>query len=205
MPQALYVVPGSQLCRSYGSGPSYGMPDLRPREPSDTTTSSFGKRANPSGICRFREALAHNIGLAETSVSQAIHRPTFIGELEPYGRQNPLWVAKQHGHSISTMLRVYAAWAEGAVESDIEAIKRSMIRHARLKPTASCLSSAGSRPRGPRPTHPRPKRATLIGKSPEFGNLAVDLPVETGSKTQVPDNWWKFLAEREGFEPSKGF
>jgi integrase len=27
--------------------------------------------------------------------------------------KNPLWVAKQHGHSISTMLRVYAAWAGG--------------------------------------------------------------------------------------------
>jgi hypothetical protein len=115
--------------------------------------------------------------------------------------KTPLWVAKQHGHSISTMLRVYAAWAEGAVESDIEAIKRSMNRHARLKPTASCRSSAGSRPRGPRPTHPRPKRTTLIGKSPEFGNLAVDLPVETGSKPQVPDNWRKILAERVGFDP----
>jgi hypothetical protein len=101
--------------------------------------------------------------------------------------KNPLWVAKQHGHSISTMLRVYAAWAEGAVESDVDAIKRSMNRHARLKPV------------------PQPRHATLIGKSPKFGNLAVDLPVETGSKTQVPDNWWKLPAEREGFEPSKGF
>jgi integrase len=27
--------------------------------------------------------------------------------------RNPLWVAKQHGHSIATMLRAYAAWAEG--------------------------------------------------------------------------------------------
>ena len=27
--------------------------------------------------------------------------------------KNPLWVAKQHGHSIATMLRAYAAWAEG--------------------------------------------------------------------------------------------
>lgn len=26
---------------------------------------------------------------------------------------NPLWVYKQHGHSILTMLRVYAAWVEG--------------------------------------------------------------------------------------------
>jgi hypothetical protein len=40
--------------------------------------------------------------------------------------KNPLWVAKQHGHSIATMLRVYAAWAEGTAEVDVEAIKRSM-------------------------------------------------------------------------------
>ena len=33
--------------------------------------------------------------------------------------KNPLWVAKQHGHSIETMLRVYAAWADGAVEADV--------------------------------------------------------------------------------------
>jgi hypothetical protein len=40
--------------------------------------------------------------------------------------KNPLWVAKQHGHSIATMLRAYAAWAEGTAEVDVEAIKRSM-------------------------------------------------------------------------------
>jgi integrase len=119
--------------------------------------------------------------------------------------KNPLWVAKQHGHSISTMLRVYAAWAEGAVESDIDAIKRSMNRHARLRPTIKCRFTAGAKPRAPRATHSRPKRTTLIGKSPGFGNLAVDLPVETGAKTQVPDNWWKLMAEREGFEASYGF
>jgi integrase len=39
--------------------------------------------------------------------------------------KNPLWVAKQHGHSIATMLRAYAAWAEGVAEIDVEAIKRS--------------------------------------------------------------------------------
>jgi hypothetical protein len=40
--------------------------------------------------------------------------------------KNPLWVAKQHGHSVTTMLRVYTAWAEGAIEADIDAIKRAM-------------------------------------------------------------------------------
>src|SRR3954447_23953120 len=40
--------------------------------------------------------------------------------------KNPLWVSKQHGHSIATMLRAYAAWAEDTAEDDVEAIKRSM-------------------------------------------------------------------------------
>jgi integrase len=48
--------------------------------------------------------------------------------------KNPLWVAKQHGHSIATMLRAYAAWAEGAAEVDVEAIKRSMDQTVPLPP-----------------------------------------------------------------------
>lgn len=40
--------------------------------------------------------------------------------------KNPLWVARQHGHSVRTMLEVYAAWADGAVESDLAAIRSSM-------------------------------------------------------------------------------
>jgi integrase len=42
--------------------------------------------------------------------------------------KNPLWVAKQHGHSVTTMFRVYTAWAQGAIEADIQAIKRAMKR-----------------------------------------------------------------------------
>jgi hypothetical protein len=40
--------------------------------------------------------------------------------------KNPLWVARQHGHSVRTMLEIYAAWAEGAVESDVAAIEQAM-------------------------------------------------------------------------------
>jgi integrase len=39
---------------------------------------------------------------------------------------NPLWVAKQHGHRIATMLSAYAAWTEGAREGDIAAIRDAM-------------------------------------------------------------------------------
>jgi len=40
--------------------------------------------------------------------------------------KNPLWVSKQQGHSVQTMLEVYAAWTEGSKEADIEAIKHAM-------------------------------------------------------------------------------
>jgi len=40
--------------------------------------------------------------------------------------RSPLWVARQHGHSIATMLRAYAAWTDGATESDLELIRRAM-------------------------------------------------------------------------------
>ena len=40
--------------------------------------------------------------------------------------KNLLWVAKQHGHSVEVMLRMYAAWLEGATEADIHAIKQAM-------------------------------------------------------------------------------
>jgi integrase len=63
--------------------------------------------------------------------------------------RNPLWVAKQHGHSITTMLSVYAAWTEGSTEPDIRAIKRAMApnplaceraespEHTALRPSAT--------------------------------------------------------------------
>ena len=45
--------------------------------------------------------------------------------------RNPLLVAKEHGHRLTTMLTVYAAWAEGAVETDIAAIREAMNRTSR--------------------------------------------------------------------------
>src|SRR6185437_14192507 len=35
--------------------------------------------------------------------------------------KNPLWVAKQHGHGVQTMLETYAAWLDGTTESDLRA------------------------------------------------------------------------------------
>jgi len=40
--------------------------------------------------------------------------------------KNLLWVAKQHGHSVQTMLDVYATWIDGSQPEDIDAIRRAM-------------------------------------------------------------------------------
>jgi integrase len=75
--------------------------------------------------------------------------------------KNPLWVAKQHGHSVQTMLDVYAAWTDGSKESDIGAIKQAM----EYRPQAL-----------QRDTKLAVIRPLL---SPEFGTgLALDIPAE---------------------------
>jgi len=69
------------------------------------------------------------------------------GELEPDGRQERPLGRQAARTYIVTMLRIYAAWAEGAVEADVEAIKRSM------------------------------NLTSIRRESPALNNLAVDLPV----------------------------
>jgi hypothetical protein len=48
-----------------------------------------------------------------------------LGQRLQLGR-NPMLVAKEHGHRVLTVLTVYAAWVDGAVETDIVAIRRAM-------------------------------------------------------------------------------
>jgi hypothetical protein len=40
--------------------------------------------------------------------------------------KSPLFVARQHGHSLVTMWRTYAAWMDGALESDISVIRAAI-------------------------------------------------------------------------------
>src|ERR1700675_1666893 len=93
--------------------------------------------------------------------------------------RNPLWVAKQHGHSITTMLRAYAAWAEGAVEADIEAIQHAMAfnpRAIRRAPT-SATSTGDSAQADVRSVGRR--QPSFIVETTYHNDLSVDLPVAT--------------------------
>ncbi len=100
--------------------------------------------------------------------------------------KNPLWVSRQHGHSISTMLRVYAAWAEGATETDVGAIRRSMNPCATTRQGSipACRRIFGTR-----------SMLAREGSSPAGEFLSVDLPLERHGEPQVRDNYWKILAE----------
>jgi hypothetical protein len=87
--------------------------------------------------------------------------------------KNPLWVAKQHGHSITTMLSVYAAWTEGSTKADIGAIKRAMAPN----PLAS------ERTESPEQTAPGPSSTTprLVAAPPtRHINAAASLQFATG-------------------------
>jgi integrase len=102
--------------------------------------------------------------------------------------KNPLWVAKQHGHSVQTMLEVYAAWTEGAKESDIEAIKRAMESRPRemalpsvavqdpAQPTANTNTDPLEAPRFATktpPEHPRPGATCGIKRKNTGGERGI--------------------------------
>ena len=95
---------------------------------------------------------------------------------------NLLWVAKQHGHSVEVMLRMYAAWLEGATEADIHAIKQAMEKRPATRIAIPDVRATNFGEIA------RMNRARLIvirpPKSPEFGS---SLPVGHARVTQVSE------------------
>jgi hypothetical protein len=79
--------------------------------------------------------------------------------------KNLLWVAKQHGHSVEVMLRMYAAWLEGSTDADIHAIKKSMEK------TRCALCSFGFSDRYFRCKYSVKSRHTNRDSSPEISGI----------------------------------
>jgi hypothetical protein len=64
---------------------------------------------SPSNYIRSENGfgpLAANIETLAHPPSETIQSAPFIGELEHDDRQESLWVAKPHGHSVTTMFRI---------------------------------------------------------------------------------------------------
>lgn len=57
--------------------------------------------------------------------------------------ENVLLVAKEDGHSTQTMLSTYAAWTEGATETDVGMIRKAMQQSPHvLSPCAAGIPSS---------------------------------------------------------------
>jgi hypothetical protein len=80
--------------------------------------------------------------------------------------RSALRVARQHGHSISTMLRFYAAWTEGALEVDVAAIRAAMENERHLQP----LSSSGER---------RPRKTRSVVRPFEIESAPIASPTSS--------------------------
>jgi integrase len=100
--------------------------------------------------------------------------------------KNLLWVAKQHGHSVEVMLRMYAAWLDGATDSDIHAIKHAMERRPATRVAIPAARTAIPDVHAAISTVNAAKNAVpqiVIRplKSPEFGS---SLAVENGERSK---------------------
>jgi hypothetical protein len=85
--------------------------------------------------------------------------------------KNLLRVAKQHGHGVEVMLRMYAAWFEGTAESGIHAIKAAMEKRPAVRSvffdSRTAISSINAATNHVKQIVIRPL------KSPEFGSSLV--------------------------------
>jgi hypothetical protein len=104
--------------------------------------------------------------------------------------KNLLWVAEQHGHSVEVMLRIYAAWLEGATDSDIHAIKQAMGKRPATREAIHDSRTAFSA------LNAAKNHVTQIIirplKSPEFGSrLAVGKPGNTLSTGNDLEKKWR--------------
>jgi hypothetical protein len=93
--------------------------------------------------------------------------------------KNLLWVAKQHGHSVEVMLRMCAAWLDGATDADIHAIKQAMEKRPAARNAIPDQRAAISAVNAG--TNPTKLIVIRPLKSPEFGS---SLAVENGERNK---------------------
>jgi len=117
--------------------------------------------------------------------------------------KNPLFVARQHGHSLVTMWRTYAAWTDGALESYIGRIRAAIESSVpELVPSSVQRDIAAQigltlAERQSNTESGLPREGAPVA---EFGTRFV---TRCGTfATQVPEEEGKEVAERVGFEPT---
>jgi len=83
--------------------------------------------------------------------------------------KSPLRTAKEHGHSVETMWRVYSAWMQDAVDADAELIRQAMERGPDA--TLQRTDPARARPAIPAPKPPNAVRVHTEAGAPRLTAL----------------------------------
>ena len=107
--------------------------------------------------------------------------------------KNLLWVAKQHGHSVEVMLRMYAAWLEGATAADIQAIKQAMEKTpaagAAILNSRAAISTVNAVSNRARLIVIRPPESPAFGSSLAVGKDLSDSSLRNASKIKWRRGW----------------
>ena len=107
--------------------------------------------------------------------------------------KNLLWVAKQHGHSVEVMLRMYAAWLDGATDTDIYAIKQAMERRPAARTafldSRAAISAVNTATNRARLIVIRPPEAPEFGGRLAVGKDLSDSFSETPQKSSGGEGW----------------
>jgi hypothetical protein len=107
--------------------------------------------------------------------------------------KNLLWVAKQHGHSVEVMLRMYASWLDGATDSDIHAMKEAMERRPIARTTMpnarAAISTVNAGTNYPRLIVIRPPESPEFGSSLAVGKSPSDLSLRNDSQKKWRRGW----------------
>jgi hypothetical protein len=107
--------------------------------------------------------------------------------------KNLLWVAKQHGHSVEVMLRMYAAWLDGATDSDIHAIKQAMERRpaarVAMPDQRRAISAVNAGTNYPKLIVIRPPESPEFGSSLAIGKVPGDSSLRNNSKIKWRRGW----------------
>lgn len=95
--------------------------------------------------------------------------------------KNLLWVAKQHGHSVEVMLRMYAAWLDGATDSDIHAIRQALERrpaaHVAIPDQRAAITAVNEAINRTKLIVIRPLQSAEFGSSLAVGNGEPSKPL----------------------------
>jgi hypothetical protein len=113
--------------------------------------------------------------------------------------KNLLWVAKQHGHSVEVMLRMYAAWLEGATDSDVHAIEQAMEKRpsgrAAFLDSRTAISSINAA---------RNHVAQIVIRPPESPEFGSSLAIGKCPGTQVSEMIQKLSGGEGGIARGRG-